>query len=122
MLPLSHDVRRKGKRKPYTPSDHLFSRLRLELRLQGGAGVVQVAAGAAVSCGLTSSAACVLHMQAVIASSGYAVARWKSAGLRPAWRGVALGGREQRRYSGGSPAAASPGSSPCGQPRTSGRW
>ncbi len=85
--PLSHDVRRKGKRKPYTPSDHLFSRLRLELRLQGGAGVVQAAAGAAVSCGPTSSAACVLHMQAVIASSGYAVARWKSAGLRPAGRG-----------------------------------
>ena len=32
----SQDVSKKGKRKPYTPRDHLFNKLREELRLQGG--------------------------------------------------------------------------------------
>lgn len=41
----SHDVRRKGKRKPYTPSDHLFSKLRLELRLRQGGRRTHVGGG-----------------------------------------------------------------------------
>ena len=44
----AHDVSRKGKRKPYTPSDHLFSRLRDEFRLQaeGMAGILLFLRGA----------------------------------------------------------------------------
>ena len=32
----SHDVSKNGKRKPYTPSDHLLSRFREEFKLQAG--------------------------------------------------------------------------------------